>query len=222
MGRLLCLVVAIVAAVSAAGAYAAAADKEQHHFTAADQAAAKTAVVKKADLAAAAGWTGGLKAPDLSPAPTCANFHPKQSDLVLTGAAESDWKNTGLEIDTEAQVLQTEQMVTLDWQRTVADPAAFSCTKALVKKNFSKAGPIKFVSFIKLPFPRIGKHTQAFLTTLDVTSNGTTARVVVEDILIANRRTEISISSTTQAVEAKAVAAADVRLASVLVARAKA
>jgi hypothetical protein len=221
MGRHLCIGVVLLLAFSAAGAFAASGDKEQHAFTAADQAAAKTAVVRKGDLTTP-GWTGGAKAPDLSPALTCANFHPKQSDLVLTGAAESLWKNTGLELDTEAQVLQTEQMVALDWQRTVADPHAFTCTRATVKKNFSGKGPVKFVSFVRLPFPKVGKYSRAYLTTVDVTSNGTTAPIVIEDILIANKRTEFTITSTTQAVAAREIAAADVRVASLLVARAKA
>jgi hypothetical protein len=222
MGRHLCIAVVLVFGFSAAAALAVPVDNEQHKFNAADQAAAKSAIVRKADLATNAGWTGGAKKPDLSPSPTCANFHPKQSDLVLTGAAESVWRNTGLELDTEAQVLQTAHMVELDWQRTVADPAAFTCTRAAVKKNFGGAGPIKFVSFVKLPFPKIGTHSQAYLTTVEVTSNGTTAPIVIEDILIANKRTEFTITSTTQAAAGTQIAAADIRIASVLVARAKA
>jgi hypothetical protein len=220
MGRLLCFVAAVAATIGCAGAFAAGLDKEQHKFTAADQAAAKSAVIQKADLNTA-GWTGGAKAPDLSPAPTCPNYHPKQSDLVLTGAAETDWKNVGLEIDTEAQVLKSEGMVALDWQRTVADSAAIACTQTHVKQNLS-SGSVKFISFKRVVFAKIGKYSRAYLTTIDVTSNGTTVPITVEDVLIANKRTEFTITSTTAKAEQATVAAADVRLAKMLVARAKA
>ncbi|HTR33053.1 MAG TPA: hypothetical protein VMH47_04170 [Gaiellaceae bacterium] len=222
MRRLLYALVTVVAAAAAADAFGAAGDKEQHKFTAADQAAAKTAVVQKTDLAATAGWTGGAKKPDLSPPTPCANYDPKQSDLVLTGAAETDWKNTGLELDTEAQVLQTAHMVALDWQRTVADPAAIACTKTTVQKNLSGGGGVKFVSFKRIAFPSVGTHSRAYLTTIEVTSQGTTVPITVEDVLIATKRTEITITSTTAKVAQAAVAQADVRLAKILVARAKA
>ena len=221
MRRLLYALVAVVAATATADAFSAGADREQHRFNATDQAAAKSAVVQKVDLNSA-GWTGGARSPDLTPPAPCANYNPKQSDLVLTGAAETDWKNTGLELDTEAQVLQSAHMVELDWQRTVADPAAIACTKTTVEKNLSGGGAIKFVSFARTAFPSIGTHARAYLTTVEITEQGTTVPVVIEDILIATKRTEITITSTTPKVAQAAVAQADVRLAKILVARAKA
>ncbi len=221
MRRLLYLVAAIGAVMSAAGAFAASSDKEQHKFNAADQAAAKSAIVLKADLGTT-GWQGGLEKPNLSPAPTCPNYNPKQSDLVLTGAAESDWKHEGLELDTEAQVLQTADMVEQDWQRTVADPAAIACTETHVKKQLN-GNAVKFVSFKRIAFPKVGAHSLAYVTTIDVTAtNGASVTVTVEDILLANKRTELAITSTTAKAQQASVATADVRLAKILVGRAKA
>jgi hypothetical protein len=220
MGRPLCFIAAVAVTIGATGAFAAAADQEQHKFNAADQAAARSAVIQHADLNTS-GWSGGAKAPDLSPAPTCANFHPKQSDLVLTGAAETDWKNVGLELDTEAQVLQTAHMVALDWARTVAAPAALPCTEQHVKQNLA-TGAVKFVSFQRIPFPKLGSNSRAYVTTITVTSSGQTVALAIEDLLIANRRTEFTITSTTAAAAEVTVAEADLRLAKLLVARAKA
>ncbi|MFL5900569.1 MAG: hypothetical protein ACJ75S_05165, partial [Solirubrobacterales bacterium] len=76
---------ALAAALVLAGA--AVADKEQIHLTAAGQQAARAAVMQRSDLGGASGWTGGSKKPDLSGGTGCANFQPKQSDLVLIGAA---------------------------------------------------------------------------------------------------------------------------------------
>jgi hypothetical protein len=221
MRRLLYAVTVLGALTSAAGALASLSDREQHKFNAADQAAAKQAVVLKTDLQNT-GWTGGVKKPDLSPGPTCANFDPKQSDLVLTGAAETDWKHTNLELDTVAQVLQSSDMVEKDWQRTVADPAALPCTKLYVEKNVGSAASEKFVSMTRIPFPSVGTHARAYVTRIDVTLKGKTGPVLIEDVLLTKGRTEISLSSTTPGAYAVAVAEADIALAKLLVARAKA
>lgn len=213
------LVIAAASAVLGAGsAGAATLDREQHDFNAADQAAARTAVLEKADLGT--GWTGGKKTPDLSPPLTCANYDPKQSDLVLTGVAETDWKHAGLEIDTEAQVLQTAGMVKLDWQRTVVDPHAASCMKEQLVKTVAKTSNVKLLGFKQISFPHVGTYSRAYLTTIQVTANGKSVPLVVEDVVIGSKRTELTIESTTAKVEQAAVHAVDVRLAKILVARA--
>jgi hypothetical protein len=220
MRRILLLSV-LALAVAAGSALAAVTDREQHKFNAADQAAAKSAVLVRSDLGAT-GWTGGAKKPDLSPPKTCPDWNPKQSDLVLTGAAETDWKHAGLEIDSEAQVLQTAAMVKLDWQRTVVDPHAISCLETQLRKSLASSTSAKFVSFKRIAFPHVGTYSRAYLATVDVTSNGTTIPVVVEDVLIGSKRTEITISSTTAKALQPAVGPQNVRLARMLLARAKA
>ena len=67
-----------LAAAGRGAAFAAGGGKEQIHFNAADQAAAKRAVALRTDLGSGGGPAASRK-PDLSAAPTCANFHPKQS-----------------------------------------------------------------------------------------------------------------------------------------------
>src|SRR3954452_19000855 len=97
--------VAIAAALALAGT--ALADQWQVHRTAAGNAAARAAVIQRADLGTATGWTGGFKAPDMSSTPPCHGFQPKQSDLVVAGAAASAWQHTGLELQSQANVLKT-------------------------------------------------------------------------------------------------------------------
>src|SRR5690348_1306233 len=138
-----------VSAVAAGAAVAATGEKEQIELTKADQAAAKRAVAQRADLGTGS-WTGGFVKPDLSAAATCANFHPKQSDLVLTGAAETAWDNQGFRIDTEAQILKTHAMVLADWRRTVLAPTAIPCLKSHLVKELGTG--VTFVSFRRVLF----------------------------------------------------------------------
>jgi hypothetical protein len=218
MRRSLAVVVAFAAAIACSGAFAASADKEQHKFNAADQASAKKAVIARTDLGTT-GWSGGAKAPDLTPPTPCANWNPKQSDLVLTGAAESSWKHSGLALDSEVQILQSKQMVALDWQRTVADPNAIKCTEATVKKNLA-SGTVKFISYKRIAFPHVGTYSRAYLTTVSITSNGQSELLDIEDVLIGAGRAEITLSSTTPAALQAAVASENVVIAKKLVTRA--
>jgi hypothetical protein len=120
--------VALCALAIATAAAASTSDdgKQQIRLTSADNAAARHVVLREADFGGVTGWSGGAKKPDLSSSgPRCANFHPKYSDLVLTGIAESEFQNSGVYIDDEVQMLKTAPMVRLDWQRSVRAPACF-------------------------------------------------------------------------------------------------
>src|SRR5215208_2929033 len=124
------LAVLFVAALGLApGATANGPNKEQIRFNAADQASARAAVLRRSDLGAT-GWTGGPVKPDLSSTMSCPGYEPKQSDLVLTGAAKADFRHSGLSIQSFAQVLKTKSMVARDWQLTVIAPKAFRCLRS--------------------------------------------------------------------------------------------
>src|ERR1041384_4489843 len=117
----------VIVFLAAAGAAAAAGGREQIKLNAHHNALARAAVIKLSDLGT--GWTGGLTKPDLTPPPTCPGYNPKQSDLVLTGAAQSHFTHTGLDIQSEAQVLKTAQMVSLDWHRSIETPGLVPCLR---------------------------------------------------------------------------------------------
>ncbi len=207
---------ALAAALLLAGA--AVADKEQIHLTAAGQAAARAAVMHRADLGGGGGWTGGSKKPDLSSGTGCANFKPKQSDLVLIGAAETVFKHPGVEFDSEAQVLQTPAMVRLDWQRTVLAPQVMPCLRSNLEKQLTSSE--RLVSVRRIPFPALSGYTRAYRTTVDVKSTSGTTRVFVDLILIGRSSTEITLTTTAPLVAEAPVRAAELRLAHILVARA--
>ena len=194
------------------------ADKEQIHLTAAGQKAARAAVITRGDIGSAPGWTTKVRKPDLSGDTGCPNFKPKQSDLVLNGAAEVEWTRPGLDFDSEAQVLQTPAMVRLDWQRTVLAPQVLPCLRANFQKQAS--GSEKFVSVKRLAFPAITSYTRAYRVLLDYTENSRTVRLFVDIVLIGKGHTELTLTTTAAVAGEPVVKAAEIRLARLLAGRA--
>src|SRR5205823_8559500 len=138
----------IAAAVSAGGG-------EQIRFNAADQAAARAVVIRRADLGSS-GWQGGRVKPDLSGGPTVPNYHPKVSDLVITGAAKADFRRSGFEFASQVQVLQTRRMGALDWRRSVLAPGVVSCLRRTLANGLGSTAKVN--SFAKLPFPHLSTY----------------------------------------------------------------
>jgi hypothetical protein len=196
---------------------AAVADREQIHLTAAGQKAARAAVMHRADLGGASGWTGGSRKPDLTAGTGCANFKPKQSDLVLIGAAETVFKHPGVEFDSEAQVLETPAMVRLDWKRTVLAPKVMPCLRASLKTGLTSAEHL--VSVRRVAFPAVAAYIRAYRATIAVTSTSGTVRVFVDLVVAGRRSTEITLTTTAPLIAEPAVRAAEVRLMRILVAR---
>jgi hypothetical protein len=193
------------------------AEKWQIKYTAADQAAARAAVLKRSDLGAA-GWKGGAAKPDFSPS-TCTTYQPKVSDLIVTGAAASEWSYAGaLTFHSETWVLKTTAMVKLDWQRTVAHPSFLPCAK----EEFGTQTAAKLASAKRIALPGLAPLARRYRFIVDVTQQGETVRLLSDVILIGKGRTEISLLTTARYADRKPVEAAEVRLARALVARAKA
>lgn len=121
-------------------------------FTAADQAAAKAAVLTMADFDPGGDWKGGLhKNAKAFTGSNCPGlYEPKQSDLVITGVAKSEFTAPGAELATGAQVYKTARMAKLDWARTLALPAALNCMR---KQAVAASTPgFRLVSMKRAPF----------------------------------------------------------------------
>lgn len=205
--------VCTTALVAVATASAAGGNREQVRLTAADNTYARTVVIHRSDLAA--GWKGGLIKPDLSSSQPCPNFNPKQSDLVITGAAETDFQTVSGEIDTEAEVLQTPRMVALDWRRSVIPPAALACLRHLLVTGLTAKA--KFVSATKMGFPHVAPYTAAFRVVFNVPAAG---RSVDYDFILFDRgRTEVVMSAGDAALSGTALQAREIRLARIVASR---
>ena len=211
--------VVVGAALAAASVVLAGDGKEQIRLNAADQAAARAVLIRRSDLGSS-GWQGGPVKPDLSAGPTCPNYHPKRSDLVITGAAKAVFRRSGLEFDSASEVLKTRRMVALDWRRSVLAPGAVPCLRRTLLNGLGSSA--KLVSFRKLPFPRVSTYTAFFRGVIVVQAQGQTARVLADIVLVGRRRTEITLSVVGPAAAKSAISAAERRLAPLLVLRARA
>jgi hypothetical protein len=170
--------------------FAADPTKEKIARTPAGDAAAATLVVRKRDLPA--GWSGGSVKPDLSSSMGCSSYYePKQSDLVVIGAAETRWRSGTSSLDSQTQVLRTPKMVRLDWQRTVADPHVLPC----LRQSFVKHTPTgeKLVSLRWISVPKLGVHARSYRLTLALVSQTPALKVAVDALVFGAGRNEISL-----------------------------
>jgi hypothetical protein len=210
---LLCGAVAAVL-VATGVAWASSPSKEKIAYTAAGQAKAKTEVLRQADLGKS--WHGGSRKPDVSSALPC-SYKPKQDDLVLIGAAESDWRAQGLEIDSEAQVLRTADMVLRDWRRTVLARQVVPCLRHGFVKSLGSTG--KLVSFGRTAFPHVAKLTQGFRAVITVKSGSSSVPVEIDVLALGSGRNEITLTLTGLVEVKKALRTVEVRLARLLTSR---
>ncbi len=180
--------------------------------TSADTAAAKATMIRMGDLRPAGSWMGGPVTPSHQPV-VCPGFNPKQSDLVITGSAESDWSGTAL-VFSSTDVLQTARMVRLDWQRSVKT-AGFTCA-------LSHAG-VTNVSASEVAFPKLTPLATAFRATYDARANGKTTHLVVEFAAVGSSRSELSVAEFRPMPASLGALHADVvRLSRLMLTRAKA
>jgi hypothetical protein len=190
----------------------------QRHYTAGDQALARSIVLKASDLGSASIWTGGVSAADTSQPRTCANFHPRQSDLMITGDVQSDYTHAagGMQFHDEAQIMKTAKMVRLDWQRNVLDPNALPCLRTFLAKNL--VGDTQLVSLKRLSLPRLATYTAGYRALVD--ENG--VRNMIDVLFVGRNRTELTLEVSAPYSSRSKVEQAELRLARLLVSRAPA
>lgn len=220
MTRWIALVSTLGAVALAASTLAVAGDgQEPVKLTPTDQVAARAVVLRRADLGSS-GWEGGATKPDLSSGLSCPNFHPKVSDLVITGAAQTTFRRSALVFGNLVVILRTRRMVALDWRRSFLAPGAIPCLRRTMSKALGSSG--RLVSFTKLPFPRVTPRTALYRAVIAVQAGGRAVRVITDLVFAAKSRTEITLNVAAPASAANAVSAAERRLVRVLVRRARA
>jgi len=173
--------------------------REKIRLNAADMRAARATVVRRAFFGPQPGWEGGPKKPTLSsPTPSCPNYHPKQSDLVLTGAAESVFRGHGFYFESDAQVLKTVAMVNLDWKRSVYPPGALGCLGRLFARKLPPGQRLRW--FRRLRAPHLANHVAGFRGLISVPArDGSRVDVLTDILLFAQGRTEITFAGVAPA-----------------------
>jgi len=220
--RIAFVLAASTVALATAVAVSAGDGNYQIRFNAADQAAARAVVIRRSDLGSS-GWQGGLMKPSvsaLSSGLSCPNYHPKLSDLVITGAAGSRYQRSAFEFDSVSEVLKTRRMVALDWRRSVLVPGALSCLRRQMTNGLGSSA--KLVSFRKLSFPHVSTYTALFRGVISAQASGQNVRILVDLLLLGQSRTEVTLNVAGPAGAAGAISAAERRLARTLISRAHA
>jgi hypothetical protein len=215
MARAQPLLAAVVVALVAAGI--ALADDPTVKINPADQAKATAQLLKKSDLGSS--WTGGPRKPDKLQAPSCPGFNPKESDLIVTGHADASFKNQGIQVEHDVQVMQKASFVKTDFQRSVK-PQLAACLGHLFEQS---AGPdTKLVSSARVAFPRVGVVSALYRITASVTSGGQTVRVLIDSVFFGQSRTEYSLTVVAPEAAKSQLVPFETRLARLLVGRTKA
>jgi hypothetical protein len=192
--RARCLAGAVIAALAFTATASAGSDRYTLRQTAEGKAAARAVMLQKADLGSPADWKGGPVKVDISTGSTCANYHPKASDLVLSGASAASYVNSGITMRSDSEVFATERMMKLDWQRTAGNPHFFSCLRASAKKGWT--GDNRFVSLQPLVAPGGPPGSIGIRLVISVTRNGGPRMLMAVDTLGFGRgKTEIALTT---------------------------
>lgn len=213
MPRGVVLAAVVAAALVVAGAVLAAdPGKEKIARTAAGNAQARSEVLRRTDLGK--GWTGGFKKPTIPSTEPC-SYRPKQSDLVLVGAAETTWSRPlAREAESQAQVVRTPAMVRRDWRRTVTAPQVLPCLRQGFKKSL---GPqVRAVSVRRVAFPRVATFTRAFRLRATVESEAGAVPIELDVVALGAGRSEITLTLSAIGSGRGALRADALRLARVL------
>lgn len=212
------IAVTIVAFAGAGVALAGSPTKEKIALTPAGNAQARAEVVRRVDLGP--GWKGGFKKPDLSSSMPCTSYRPKQSDLVLIGAAETTFSRPPLSVDSEAQVLRTAAMVRRDWQRTILDPRVIPCLRQGFAKELGSTA--RLVSFRTVAFPHTAALTRAFRAVFKVNTQIGAISVDIDFVAMGSGRNELTLVLSGPTTARADLHANAVRLARILVGRVRA
>jgi hypothetical protein len=209
------LALALAAGLAALAAVAAAARADKIAFTAADQKTAHAIVLKAADLGA--GWKGGAKKPDLSDSKLgCPSVKEKPPAIVATGAAETDFSNGPVDVDSEAEVVQSAAMVAADFHFATL-PGIVDCMRRLAAKQF--AGKTKLVSIARRSVTHVTPQTAGYRIVVDVKSGTKTVPILLDILFVGKGRTELSLMVAAPAAARRTVQAAETRLARLMASR---
>jgi hypothetical protein len=183
----------LAAAAALALAPVAYADTFRQQVSAADAAAARASVIHRSDIGQP--WKGGFLPAGIGTDVICANFRPRFSDLVVTGAAASRYTATGSTLTSITQVMQSEQMMTTLWRRFTGARGFISCARRTAARTLP--APTHFVSLRELKIPPIGRRSRAWRMVYDVDlGQGETMRMVSDTFITERGRSQVTLMST--------------------------
>jgi hypothetical protein len=186
MKRLLALWIA--AALLTAAAAAADSTDPKTKLTKVDQARAAASLLRFSDLGPA--WSGAGETPTTLKIPVCPGDQPNNSDLTLTGHAESylQLKSEGLQIDTDVEIFETAGQVGTLVKRMVT-PLLSGCLRYdLLKSLGSSAATVGNVTLVKLR--DAGTHSSDYRVSLTYGGHP----VVSDYLFVSQGRTQFFVN----------------------------
>jgi hypothetical protein len=202
-------------------ALAAAADSTdpKTKTTKAGQAAANAAVLKVTDLGPA--WSGGAEKPVSLKIPICPGNQPNDSDLTITGHAESVFtlESSGLQIDSDALVFKTPAQVTKLVARTMGK-ALMGCLEYNLVKSLGTSADVQKATQLRVA--KAGDHVLLYRVPLKVKSGTQTVRVYNDFLFLSKGRTQLFVSLVAPSSLDDQLPALENRIAKTLAAHARA
>ena len=123
----------------------------------------------------------------------------------------------GASITSESNVLQTPAMVAAEWSRSFGNSSYMACARKVVMD--SDEPNVTFVSFKKIPFPKLAQYSTRYRMVADYGDAGSAVRVLVDVVMLGRGRTEISLVLTVPYANRASADLAERQLAKLLVSR---
>jgi len=216
------LLVALAAALAAA-AVAVAADSTDPRIkiAKADQAYAAKIVLRFNDLGPA--WSGGATRPTSLKIPVCPSNQPNDSDLTVTGHAESrlNLQSAAIQVDTDATIFETQKEVGKLVKRIFLAPTIGDCLRYDLIKSVGGQG-VTIVGVSQLPVTKAGDHASLFRVTLSVASNGKKVPVYSDFLYVSQGRAQYFVNIVSPGAMKTALPSLENGIAKRLAAKAKA
>jgi hypothetical protein len=183
-----------------------------------DQARATALVLVRDDLGPA--WAGGVRKPTALKLPICPAYHPDDSDLTITGHAESLFTlaSGGIQVDTDVEILKTAKQVDVQFTR-IFQPKLATCLKYDLLKSVGGTNVI-IGKVTRLDLPKLGSHSGVFRVALIYKTGKTGVDVVTDFMFLGQGRAEFFVNIVAPASVKSQLPGLEARIARTLIKRA--
>ena len=219
--RLLAVVVVAAALVVASAALAADSTDPKVELSKADQALAAKLVLRFTDLGAA--WSGGAEKPSSLKIPVCPSNQPNDSDLTITGHAESrlNLQTAATQVDTDVLIFKSAKQVAKLVSRVIESPSISDCLRYDLIKSVGGQG-VTIVGVSQVPVAKAGDHSALYRVTLSVKSGSKTVPVYSDFLYVSQGRAQYFVNIVAPGAIKSELPSLENRIAKGLAAKAKA
>ena len=215
------LAVAGAALVVASAALAADSTDPKIKLSKADQALAAKLVLRFTDLGAA--WSGGAEKPSSLKIPVCPSNQPNDSDLTITGHAESrlNLQTAATQVDTDVLIFKSAKQVAKLVGRVIESPSISDCLRYDLIKSVGGQG-VTIVGVSQVPVAKAGDHSALYRVTLSVKSGSKTVPVFSDFLYVSQGRAQYFVNIVAPGAIKSELPSLENRIAKRLAAKAKA